>query len=195
VTCCPPKTFCCEGNIFVDCCKFDQACINGTCDPVPTAFNGIGGAKALSADSVVSVIRLSLNGVGVSSANEDNSFRADGNIVGNLSAFNYLTRTLVQSISFSHASGTSRGGDVSLAGAALASVNGSLRNISFLAEKINDNITFEVVDNGTGQTLAGGTGVPGLAGLGLTLTTPGPSRAAAKQQTPRRATPRRKRRP
>jgi len=134
----------------------------------PGTYSLSGGGKFL-ANSAVSVLRLDLSGAAAS--DDPNSFSDSVDIGGSLRAFNYLTRTLIESVSFSSLQGTLLGGgDLMAMGEGTAIVNGVPTNIDFDAAKTGGVITFEVRNADTGALLAGGTGEPGRAALELTIT-------------------------
>jgi hypothetical protein len=134
-----------------------------------TAYTVDGGGKFLATNRTVCTLRVDLSGTGVFSA--PSSFSDNSDIAGSLRAFNYLTRTLIQSVAFSFIQGKLlSNGDLVLNSTGTATVNGVLTNIRFDAVKRGGVVTFEVRNAETGGVLAGGTGEPGRATLSLTVT-------------------------
>jgi len=105
----------------------------------------------------------------VSDAGDASAFLDTTEIAGSLRAFNYSTRTLIESEQFSLVQGTLSGGNVKVSGFATAAVNGTLTDIVFEAARTNGIVTFEIRHAGTGAILARGTGEAGLAALDLTI--------------------------
>jgi hypothetical protein len=94
-------------------------------------------------------------------------------IAGDVRAFNYQTRKLIEPVSLSSLTGTrSASGDLVVTGAGVASVNGVTTNILLNAAKISGVVTFEIRNADTGLSLAGGTGESGLSRLDFIPNTP-----------------------
>jgi hypothetical protein len=88
-----------------------------------------------------------------------------------LRAFNYTSRTLIESTEIFLLQGTVSGNDVRVEGRAKALVNGVQTNITFKVVKLGSVITFEIRDAAnTCTVLAGGTGEAGRATFDLTTT-------------------------
>jgi hypothetical protein len=86
--------------------------------------------------------------------------------------FNYCTYTLIQSVSLTSFQATLLGGgDFQASGIGTAMVNGVSTNISLNAAQISGVPSISITNANTNQTLAGGTGESGLAGLGLDIFT------------------------
>lgn len=127
----------------------------------------LGGGKFL-VNTAVSMVRLELDGL-VPTPDPGSFTDADG-VTGELEAFNYLTRTLVQAVSFSSLEATQTGADFSASGTGTALVNGVPTNIAFTATQTGTVATFEVQDADTSAVLAGGTGEDNRAAFQLTVT-------------------------
>jgi hypothetical protein len=127
------------------------------------------GGKYLTEDGAVSELRLDLDAQTATS--DANTFSAYSGITGGLSAFNYLTRTLIQSTSFSFYQGTLLdGGNVTVHAEGQALVNNVPTGISFDAAFTNGVITFVILSSDDTSTfLAGGTGEAGRSALLLTI--------------------------
>jgi hypothetical protein len=145
----------------------------GACGTAPgTSCGGLaGGGKFLQQPAAaVSILSLQVSGEVVSDS--ANSFRF-ADIDGDVSAFNYATRMLIDPVYLSSLTGTqSASGDLVVTGVGVASVNGVNTNIQLNVASISGNITFDVADANSGKILAGGTGEPGLASLEFLTGTP-----------------------
>jgi hypothetical protein len=126
-----------------------------------------GGGKFL-VNGAVSMVRLELSGR--VSTSEPDPLVDTTDVTGELSAFNYLTRTLVESVSFSSFEATRSGADFSVTGAGTALVNGAATDIEFDASQTGSDTHFEVRDADTSAVLAGGMGEAGRAAFELTVT-------------------------
>jgi hypothetical protein len=120
-----------------------------------------GGGKFLI-NGAVSIVRVNL------------VRNSSGGIDGSLRAYNYLTRTQVESVSISAKMRGMlfEGGDWLLVGQGLANVNGVSTNVDFLASSTGGVVTFEVRHGDTpapGLLLAGGMGDLGRAVLNVTI--------------------------
>jgi hypothetical protein len=165
--CCPAgNSVCCLdalGNQL--CCPSGSLCINFECQQY--AFMNGGGDKYLLANGSVSTLRLSLGGL-VDGGNPLTSFTSSTGLVGMLQAYNYASRLLISSVSFSSFSGTFDGiGNFTASGLGKATVNGVLKNISFTDGSVGGVSKFEVRNADTGAFLAGGTGEAGRSALSL----------------------------
>jgi hypothetical protein len=127
-----------------------------------------GGGKFLT-NAAVSILRLDLSGA---ADNKDRNSFTSSDIVGSLRTYNYLTRTLIESVSFSSLQGILSGSDLTAMGQGMAMVNGVLTDIDFVAASTRGVITFQVRNAASKVVLAGGTGETGRAALGLIITPP-----------------------
>ncbi len=127
-----------------------------------------GGGKFLGGLSEVSMVRLELSGK--ISSEDPTSIDDDTEISGSLSAYEYLTRTLVESIALDTFQATRSGADFTASGSGSALVNGTLTNIEFTATKTGSDVTFAVHDADSSAFLAGGMGEAGRAAFELTVT-------------------------
>jgi hypothetical protein len=126
------------------------------------------GGKFLTMNGAVSQLRLDLDAQTATS--DANTFSACSGITGGLNAFNYLTRTLIQSTSFSFYQGTLLGGgNVSVHAEGQALVNNVPTAISFDAAFMDGVITFDIMNSDTAMILAGGTGEAGRSALLLSI--------------------------
>lgn len=156
---------CCQGphGVPTDCCPPDK-CHQGVCGEPEVVWSGSGGGKLTSASMGVSVVRLLASGSG--SSIPPDGFGAVAQISGSLSAFNYRSRALIQSTSFSAAQGSaSPSGNLSLTTVGPGVINGTPATILLTADRIAGKLTFEVYNADTGQLLAGGIGETGRAAL------------------------------
>lgn len=129
----------------------------------------MGGGKFLSSTGAVSTLTLDVSGNAVTTAitTSVNAFSFT-NIESGVNAFNYLTRTLIQSVILDSLAGTaSDNGDLTMTGTGVALVNGATANIRLDAASLGGFITFQISDASSGMFLAGGTGETGLAALQL----------------------------
>ena len=169
--CCAPETQCCvgPGGVPIDCCLPGEKCVAGVCNPITeVTYSGSGGGTGISSSGAKSLLRLNISGTG--SPISPNGFGDTSDIAGNLQAFNFATRTLIGSVSYSAVQGSlSPTGDVVLTGLGRARVNGIVMNITFFVTKIAGVTSFEIRSADSGTLLAGGTGEPGLADLGLSI--------------------------
>jgi hypothetical protein len=102
------------------------------------------------------------------------AFSASSDIGGSLRAYNYATRTLIESVSFSLLEGTFLdGGEFEVNAEGSAMVNGMLTNIGFTAFTENGQTFFSIdsldEDSNLVDPLAYGTGEPGRSDLGLNI--------------------------
>jgi len=132
-------------------------------------YSMTGGGKFL-VDSAVSMVRLQLSGH-AATANPD-SLRDSVHVTGELSGFEYASRTLLDSIAFSSFQATRTGGGFTASGKGTANVNGAPRNIEFTATTTGGVTTFEVSDADTSEVLLGGTGEDQRAAFDLSVTPP-----------------------
>ena len=147
------------------CCTAGSICENHQCKQF--AYNNSGGDKFLGPNRAVSELRLSISGV--ADSGDLSSFSASEGIGGDLAAFNYASRLLITSVSFSFFEGEiDANGDFSANGLGVALVNGVRTNIAFSDESIGGVPSFEISDADTGEFLAGGTGETGRSELSLT---------------------------
>lgn len=130
-------------------------------------YDLLGGGKYL-VNSAVSMVRVELDGL-VPTPDPD-SFTDNDAVTGTLSAFNYLTHTLVQSVSFSSLSATRTGADFTASGAGSALVNGVPTEIEFDLSQTGAVALFEVRNADTSAVLAGGIGETDRAAFQLTVT-------------------------
>jgi hypothetical protein len=129
-------------------------------------YDLLGGGKFL-VNTAVSMVRLKLDGL-VATPDPD-QFADNDHLNGELEAFNYLSRTLVQSVSFSSLEATRTGADFTAEGTGTALVNGVSTNIEFTATQTGSVATFEVRDADTLDVLAGGTGENDRSAFQLTV--------------------------
>jgi len=126
-----------------------------------------GGGKFLTESAAVSALTLDVSGNATTSESTPFTFSFT-NIAGNVQAFDYVTHTLIQSLSFEFFTGTvSENGDLRVAGIGVALVNGVLTNIQIEAADQGGTVIFQILnlDNPDDPVLAGGTGETGLAAL------------------------------
>lgn len=123
----------------------------------------------MSAGVGVALLRVNLSGQTTTS--DLNSVVDYGPVAGHVQAFVYATRTLIQSVEFSFVQGKRfDDGDLLIRAESTARVNDVLTNISLVATKIEDIISFEIRDTNTDNLLVEATGEPGRATLNLSLT-------------------------
>jgi len=166
--CCETVFQCCKdelGDIF--CCPPDTVCLGGRCVPFQeVSYRGSGGGT-FTDRRFKRLFRISVRGV--SDAGDAGAFLDTTEIAGTLKAFNYSTRTLIESRAFSLLRGTVSNGTVTLSGVATASVNGALMDVAFDAARTNGVVTFEIRNSVTAAVLARGTGEAGLSTLELSI--------------------------
>jgi len=129
-------------------------------------YDVLGGGKFL-VNGAVCMVRLQLDGL-VATPNPG-EFTDHDAITGQLSAFNYLTRTLTESVSFSSLTASRTGADFTVMGSGVAHVNGVTTNIEFTATQTGSGASFEVVDADTTELLCGSTGEDGRSAFQLTV--------------------------
>jgi hypothetical protein len=129
-------------------------------------YDLLGGGKFL-VNGAVTMVRVELDGL-VATADPDVFTDGDA-ISGTLSAFNYLTRTQVDSVSLTSLEVTRTGADFSVAGAGTASVNGVTTNIEFDASQTGGDANFELRNADTSAVLAGGIGEDARSAFQLTV--------------------------
>jgi hypothetical protein len=130
---------------------------------------GGGGGKFLEPDASVSTLRFQLSAQ--AAVSDANTFTAYSGITGGLSAFNYATRSLIESTSFSFFQGVLLGGgDAQVSAEGRATVNGMHTKFVFNAAVIDGAVSFEITNPNTGEVLAGGMGEEGRSALSLTIT-------------------------
>ena len=118
-------------------------------------------------NTAVSMVRLTLEGLAPTA--DPTEFNHSSHLTGELEAFNYLTRTLVKSVSFSTLEATRSGGDFEATGKGSALVSGVPTNIEFTATQTGASASFEVRDADTDELLAGGTGENDRSAFTLTV--------------------------
>jgi hypothetical protein len=149
-----------------------RSCIK---DPSPsglaTACVGVlGGGKFLSQTDAVSELSLDLSGNAEQTSAGSFTFT---NFDGEASAFDYLTRTLIDPIILSSLSATSSdNGDVTVTGVGVGTINGASVEIELDAASVGGVVTFSITDIASGGVLMGGTGETGLAGVEITSSGP-----------------------
>jgi hypothetical protein len=110
--------------------------------------------------------------LGVADSFTPTSFQDATDISGGLTAFNYGSRTLIESVSISFMQGQlGSGGDLSVTGDGEAMVNGLLTNIAFQADKSAGAVSYQIHNADTGEVLAAGIGEPHRADVELTIQT------------------------
>jgi hypothetical protein len=89
---------------------------------------------------------------------------------GSCSAYDFATRTQINTVSFSSIQGNLLGGgDLTFSGTGTANVNGVLTNIAFDVSKAAGVTTFEMRNADTMAVLAGGTGEAGRSAFDLEI--------------------------
>jgi hypothetical protein len=151
----------------VTCCPKNTICLLGSCTPFTEyAYDGGGLGKLVAPNAGVTVARLHLGGV--TDMGTATSFAASADIQGGMSAYNYGTRTLVETTALTEASGdAANNGDIMLSGSGPALINGVAAPVVFQASKTAGVVTFEVYEASTMTPLAGGTGEAGRSSLAL----------------------------
>jgi hypothetical protein len=129
-------------------------------------YDLLGGGKFLI-NGAVSMVRVELDGL-VATA-DPGEFSDDDAITGTLSAFNYLTHTLIDSVSLSSLSATQTGADFTATGAGTALVNGVTTNIEFDASQTGSSASFELRNADSSAVLAGGLGEDDRSAFQLTV--------------------------
>jgi hypothetical protein len=146
---------------------------SSACGTAPgTSCSGVaGGGKFLQqGTAAVSILSLQVKGEVVHDSASAFSFT---DIDGDVSAFDYGTRTYINPVHLSSLSGSLSGsGDLVVTGAGVAAVNGVSTNIHLNAAKMNGVVTFQILNADTGMPLAGGTGESGLAKLDFIIGAP-----------------------
>ncbi len=133
------------------------------------SYNLNGAGKYLASAGQASIVRLALNG----SASQDTAgnFSSSGPTAGGLTAFDFLTRTEIEVLSFSLVEGSSLGGgNFTAEGQGLGTVNGVPTIINFEASKAGGVVKVKISDAETGAIFLNGTGEPGRADMQLTIT-------------------------
>jgi hypothetical protein len=131
-------------------------------------YDLLGGGKFL-VNGAVCMVRLELDGLEATPDADDFQFLDDGSISGSLSAFDYLTRTQIESISFSSLSASKTGTDFSATGTGVALVNGNQKNVEFMATQSGSDASFELFDADTDQLLCGNAGEDDRSAFQLTV--------------------------
>jgi hypothetical protein len=131
------------------------------------SYDLLGGGKFLVGSSV-SMVRIEVTGH-AGAPDRDDIHDAVG-VTGQLSGFEYASRTMLDGVSFSSFAVTRSGADLSATGKGTANVNGVPTNIEFAANTTGGVQTFEVRDADTNEVLLGGTGEAGRADFQLTVT-------------------------
>jgi hypothetical protein len=152
--------------------SYDKVVI-GPLGPNPPDYETGGGGKFTTtgtSGAPVSTLRFAAS----SKANTGtaNSFSDATAINGSLSAFNYSSRTLIESANFLFLQGTVSANEQRVTGRARALVNSVQTNITFELVKIGGVIKFEIRNADTNTVLAGGTGEAGRSAFDLTITAP-----------------------
>lgn len=156
-------------------CRLSSFYVETTNQTTNVSFSLLGGGKYLDASGQASVVRLSLDGTAAEDAR--GALSSFGNAVGGgLTTFNFLTRTEIISQSFSLITGMDLGGgNFTVSGQGVATVNGTLTNIKFTAGELDGIATLNIFNADTDAVLVGGTGEAGRADLQLTMTAGGGS--------------------
>ena len=129
-------------------------------------YDLLGGGKFL-VNGAVCMVRLELDGL-AATPNPDEFTDGDA-ITGELSAFDYLTRTLVESVSFSSLSASQTGADFTALGSGTALVNGAPTDIEFIVTQTGSDATFDLFDADTDALLCGSTGEDDRSAFQLTV--------------------------
>ncbi len=149
-------------------CQFqgDEAGFQCVSDCACRDYQLLGGGKFLL-NGAVSMVRLEVSG---NAAGEHvNPLVDSSDIFDSISAFNYLTHTLVESESLSFFEVSVSGADFAATGTGVALVNGVTTNIEFDVSRSGSDVFFEVRDADTSMVLAGGMGETGRAAFELTV--------------------------
>jgi hypothetical protein len=126
----------------------------------------LGGGKYL-VNGAVTMVRVELDGLVATP--DPGEFSDDDAITGTLSAFNYLTHTLIDSVSLSSLEATQTGADFTATGAGTGLVNGVSTNIEFDASQTGSSASFELRNADTSAVLAGGIGEDDRSACQLTV--------------------------
>jgi hypothetical protein len=125
-----------------------------------------GGGKFL-VNGAVCMARLELDGLAATP--DPAQLEDDDAIAGSLSAFNYLTRTQIESVSFASLTAGPSGSGFTASGTGKALVNGVETNVSFTATQDGTDASLEVYDADTDELLCGSAGEDGRAGFELSV--------------------------
>lgn len=131
--------------------------------------SGAGGGKYLAPDGRASIVRFTFSGI----VNQDvgGNFISSGPVTGNLSAFDFHTRTEVNSQSIPFVEGTSSGGgDFTVNWQSVATVDGLRVVVNFEASKSNGVFRVNIFEAEGGGVFVTGTGEEGRANMQLTIT-------------------------
>ena len=153
---------------------FDKVVI-GPLSPGPPDYTTGGGGKFLASGGPVSTLRFDASGT--ADTGTANLFNDANPVNGSLRAFNYSSRTLIESSNFLFLQGKISGNELRVSGRARALVNSVGTDITFELVKIGGVITFEIRNANTSSVLASGTGEAGRAAFDLTI---GPQSSARK---------------
>jgi hypothetical protein len=138
----------------------------GACGTTPGTFCGsvAGGGKFLQpVTGAVSIFKLRASGEIASEV--PNSFIIT-NVDSDASAYDYVTRTLIDPVSLTAVQGSVSGnGDLLVTATGIATVNGVVTNVQINAADTGGVITFEIRNADTAAVLASGVGESGLAKL------------------------------
>lgn len=173
-TCCNPFQVCCpEDETDADgCCSEGQSlegrecCREGQCDVC--RIYALGGGGKFVDGRMVALVRCDLSGT--ADTDRGDGFTSTRDIEGRLSAFDFRTRTQIESATFSLISVFLDDGDFVALGEGSADVDGVPTDIEFEATKTGVTVTFNIADVSTGEVLASGIGEPGRAAFQLAVT-------------------------
>jgi hypothetical protein len=154
-----------------------------TTNPPPTvSYNWNGGGKYLASAGQASIVRVALNGM--ASQDASGNFTSSGPVSGSLTAFDSLTRTEIVMQTFSLVEGSSLGGgNFTVGGQGLGTVNGTPTVINFEASKAGGVVTVKISDAETGEVLVSGSGEQDRADMQLTIIPTGSGNPVIKSMT------------
>jgi hypothetical protein len=151
---------------------FDKV-VMGPLGPSPPVYKTGGGGKfTTTGTSGAPVSTLRFDAGSTADTGTASSFIDANSINGSLRAFNYSSRTLIESTDFLLLQGTVSANEQRVSGRARALVNSVQTNITFEVVKIAGMIRFEIRNADTNTILAGGTGEAGRATFDLAITGP-----------------------
>jgi hypothetical protein len=113
------------------------------------------------------MVRLEVSGK--AAAENVNPLVDSSDIQVDLSAFEYVTHTLIEAQSLSFFEVSISGADFAATASGVALVNGVTTNVELDVSQSGSDVFFEVRDAGTSAVLAGGTGEAGRAAFQLTV--------------------------